>query len=334
MDKYVPVLKWKLGERDALENLTDDVKDSLQPLFEIKPGKKVEKEFLSKLVKCWDNRKYYFYLCEEWFDDLEDDSERQDIFMNFYNMLVKNCAIPVFSLSEITYYENLLPSLEYGFCIRIQNNEFGLIEDTLNELVLKNNKIPKIDLLLDLGYIEENSLYEKQSLLKVAMMDVNEIDKYSRIIVSSCSFPKNTTSADIYTIYKSKRLEQNIHNAAQSISAKVGANYVYSDYALNDLSNIEFVVGMKPGYKIRYTIGEFYLFIKGKTLIKGGLDVEEVRKACRLLVSTRDFRGDSYSWGDQKISDLANEIIDSTGNLTNWVSYTYNHHMTLIVKEI
>src|ERR1039458_5627287 len=34
---YVPILKWKMGEYQALNRLTDQVKDGLTPLLEIPP---------------------------------------------------------------------------------------------------------------------------------------------------------------------------------------------------------------------------------------------------------------------------------------------------------
>lgn len=69
----------------------------------------------------------------------------------------------------------------------------------------------------------------------------------------------------------------------------------------------------------------------GASFLMSGKRTELV---CGVVSSLKEFRGADYSWGDKKISDLANGIIDSTGNLTNWVSYTYNHHMTFIIKEI
>lgn len=35
---YVPILRWKRGERIALRNLQEDIKDQMTPLVELIPG--------------------------------------------------------------------------------------------------------------------------------------------------------------------------------------------------------------------------------------------------------------------------------------------------------
>lgn len=335
MKKYVPILSWKKGEQDSISNLNEQIKDMVQPLFEIAPKEKVEEQFQEKIKKCWEGRKYYFYLTESWYDEVEDSNERCEILSEFYDNLDKKYAIPVFNLSDIYDFERLINVFKEGICIRIQNNEYSMIDSELNGFIAsKNINTDKIDLLLDLRYIKKDILFEKQSLLKVALMDINEVNKYRSIIVASCSFPQNVSGLDSYVLYKATRLETEINKTAINLSGKLGFNFVYSDYVLSNLSDVEFVVGMKPGFKIRYTIEDKYLFVKGKTLIKGGLDLDEVKKGCRLIATSPDFKGKDYSWGDQKIDDLANSRTESTGNLTSWVAYTYNHHITFIIKEM
>lgn len=34
---YTPILKWKLGEKKALQNLSDEVSKKIFPLFELQP---------------------------------------------------------------------------------------------------------------------------------------------------------------------------------------------------------------------------------------------------------------------------------------------------------
>ena len=49
-----------------------------------------------------------------------------------------------------------------------------------------------------------------------------------------------------------------------------------------------------------------------------------------LIYKHADFSGEAFSYGDKVIADTANGIAIKSGNLTNWVGYSLNHHITLI----
>lgn len=53
MAYYVPLLKWKRGERTALQKLSDDIKDQLKPLFNVMPNSDPD-TFFNKVQRVWD----------------------------------------------------------------------------------------------------------------------------------------------------------------------------------------------------------------------------------------------------------------------------------------
>ena len=67
MVNYVPIMKWKKGEQDALRHLEDIVKSDIMPFFEIPFTDKSIKDIIEKI---WANRPLYFYLKTEWFEDV------------------------------------------------------------------------------------------------------------------------------------------------------------------------------------------------------------------------------------------------------------------------
>ena len=74
------------------------------------------------------------------------------------------------------------------------------------------------------------------------------------------------------------------------------------------------------------------IIIKGLSLKKGGLELANVATSCRLLVEHPQFSGENFSYGDNIIATIANGTNTKSGNLTNWVAYSFNHHITLIVS--
>ncbi len=330
--KYTPILRWKKGEQDAITCLEEEIKDSIMPLFIIAQGEKISSQFMNKIENGWYDREYYFQLNESWYSEIDSESDYYSIFQKFYDSLDKDYAIPVFNLSEINVISGYVDNFKHGLCIRVQNNEYGLVETVLNDFA-KTYGQKNIDLLLDLQHIKFDDLYEKASLIKATTMDIENVAGYRKVIVASASFPKEISNADNYTIYRFQRIERLIHERMVSIAEKMHFNYVYSDYVLSDLIEVEFAPWISPNFKIRYTCEDSYYYIKGKSLKNGGLDYSEVQRCCQIIIGKSFYCGENYSWGDGVINDIAHRIALGSGNLTNWVSYTYNHHMTLIAKS-
>ena len=335
--QYVPIVKCKMGEQKALLNLAETVKDKVIPLIEIpvfsqalvKKGATLE----SVVASFWRNRKYYYYFMPDWYADYDD-------FNDFINEKIKPInknilATPVIDLSLVDYIKDWTVLAQNGIVIRIRNNEFGDIEDVLNPLfndtALQRNRTI---LLFDLQYISENDLFSKTSVIKAAFSDLDKASEFESIIISCASFPRQFPSVESRKIYRFKRIENEIYANALKLSDRFNFNYVYSDYGPSDIEDSGFVVGMSPNFKIKYTAFDDYLFIKGIQIKKGGLDIDNVQALAKILVECNEYSGDDYSWGDKNIYDIAQGLSKSSGNLTTWVGYAMNHHITFITDQI
>lgn len=332
---YVPILKWKRGEQQALKNLSEVVKSHICPLFEISNAKK--ELFFDVLQDVWPNRGYYFYFTPECYEyDVEAFPQfAAETFPQFCN---NGFGIPVIDLSYTDFIDNWNPFSQNGVALRLRNNEFGAIENTLNGL-FDNGLLSRdtTDIIMDLQLVSENDLFAKTAVLKAAFSDLDSPSAFRSIIISSSSFkviPENVP--EIKRIYRFKRTETEIFSTSSKLSKQNRFNfhYVYSDYGPTDIEDTQFVIGMSPNFKIKYTGFEDYLYIKGISLKKGGLDIANVRELANLLITDRDYSGSDFSWGDQKIYDIATGHGTSPGNLTTWVSYAMNHHMTFIISQI
>ena len=329
--KYVPILKFKAGEQQAIKNLDAATSDQICPLFEIhKPKDGVN--LREQIAACWDNRPFFFYPLPDWYEDCEDINDwfnKKDGI--FYSLCKSGNATPVLDLSMLDAISDWSFLPQQGVAIRIRGNEFADVEGTLNPVFSSTPlKRAATDLILDLQNALENDLFSKESVLKGTLPYIDGISEYRSIIISSCSFPEELPQMEVNRIYRFPRTERQIHAKALELAKRFHFTYVYSDYGPASLQEIQFVVGMSPNFKIKYSTKDEYLYIKGISLKYGGLDIKNISTLCTTLVNSGEFFGEDFSWADACIYKLSNNTAKSGGNLTTWVSYSMNHHITLI----
>lgn len=342
--KYVPILRWKLGEKICLENLTENTAEQIIPFIEIAPissssnedatDKKVCK-FFSSFEATWKDKPFYLYLTEDWYAGVDSPQQIAEIYENFFNSVNHPYAIPAFDITDEINISNAKNLTENnGLCLRIDVNNFETLGKILDYYISNSWINPQdTDLLLDLKYID-SEIYPKKAALTTVLSDITNVSAYRRVIIASCSFPKDVSNLQSNVVNECIRHEATIHDISLKLKKTFSFNYVYGDYGPMNLNEVAFVIGMIPNFKIKYSSSDKYLIVKGISLKKGGLDLVNVATCCRQLMNHPQYSGANFSFGDKAISDIANGIQTKTGNLTNWVGYTFNHHITLIVSII
>lgn len=331
--KYVPILKFRAGEQQAIKNLDEAISDQICPLFEIhKPKDGVN--LSEQIAACWYDRPFFFYPTPDWYEEYEDINEWVNIpDGDFCNICKNQSATPVLDLSMLDAISDWAFLPQQGVAIRIRNNEFAEVENMLNPVFSSSPlKRATTDLILDLQYAYQSDLFAKESVLKGTLPYIDGIGEYRSIIISSCSFPKELPQMEVNRIYPFPRTESQIHAKALDLTNRFHFTYVYSDYGCTNLEEIQFEKWMSPNFKIKYSTNDEYLFIKGLPTKHGGLDVARISTLCSTLVNSGKFCGDGFSWADTCIYQLATGTAKNGGNLTTWVSYSMNHHMTLICR--
>ncbi|WP_342045957.1 beta family protein [Bacillus sp. OTU530] len=324
---YVPILKCKQGEKDALYSLKDSVKDEIVPLLEITPDV-VAKGNFNGVEDFWKDRPFILDISPEYRQELSDEE---------YYKLIGKCnkeqAIPVIKLADneerIT---RLIAEYANGVALRlylheILDDDFELNYDEFStKLDLRNT-----DLIIDVQHVESSKINEASFLIRGALNLIEGIGgEYRNVIFSSNSFPE-TLQVEKYELSAIPRVETNLFEKVKPYFSKKKVNLIYSDYSINHWSFFEFVRGMQPSFNIRYTAEDFYIVYKGDTVKKGGLKIEKVQEGCNLLVSSIYFKGKDYSWGDNEIHEKATGETTRPGGLTTWRAIGTNHHITFIV---
>lgn len=339
--KYVPIMRWKTGEKNCLINLTPAVTEQIIPFVEVSPPQEIkdDKDANKKLAnlyssfnKYWGNKPFYLYLSPNWFSASCNVRKFFKDYEDFYYSIKHADAIPAFDVldeSNIKNAANLTKAK--GVCLRIRANNFAKLGGVLNNYIANSWITPQnTDLLIDLEYTCTDKTFKK-STLTTALSNITRLADYRQIIIASNSFPEDISSLSSYMIHESARLEVETHEVSKDLQREYGFNYVYADYGPMNLKETPYVLGMFPKVKIKYTTKDKYLFIIGESTKKGGLDLPNIVHCCTLLVNHRQYSGSNFSYGDKVISDIANGTNTKSGNLASWIGYSFNHHITLIV---
>ncbi|MGY6209879.1 beta family protein [Cytobacillus firmus] len=324
---YVPILRCKAGEKDALIQLKDDVKDKIVPLFEVAPDT-ISK--FSDITRAWKSRKFYFDLHAA----LEIDNEK-------YFELIDKCImddvlsdmIPVVHVSDDS--EKIAKVKEVsanGIAIRVTTNELSDPDfDFSFSDMLRENELSNCDLILDAQYINNDTLNTQIFVLKSTLSTIPNLASFRRIIIASGSIPDtlNVPKEELVSIQRFEKLL--FENIRKALMPK-GIEPIFSDYTISHYSYFEFIPGMQMSFKIRYAAENEYFIYKGLTLKKGGLKIDKVLEGCKAIIEkSGHFKGPDFSWGDTEIYDRYSGETTGPGNLQSWVSIDENHHITLMV---
>ena len=84
-------------------------------------------------------------------------------------------------------------------------------------------------------------------------------------------------------------------------------------------------MGRAPKYV--YTCQDYWLSARGQQD-----QMSQFQQLAQQLVERDEFCGAGYSWGDERIVEIANG--NGIGSMTNWISYGTNHHLTFVAEQL
>lgn len=349
-EKYVPVLKWRQGEYQALFTLKTDVKDKVVPLLVIPPREyDFEEERMKKTVHehvetfprrlhaKWGKRLALVDLHNSLEDEIMDDG-RPVIEFLLNEAIRLGCNVrPVVGLSKCASYISCVRSFltvqKTGVALRVKLDELlrpsidADIAALMSSLCLSSWK--EVDLVVDLG---EPANFEPYGLFaKVVSGAVNKM--------SGCSTCRSlifvATSLKLRDIKKpgatQKRHEWGLFPSLRAEIAKTIYAPCFGDYSIESPSFLSLDMRkMKPAGKIVYTTNDSWLVPKGSAF--RGNEAQMVEH-CKAIISSGNYSTTDFSKGDERINETANGL-NNCGNLTTWKWVGVNHHITFVVRQL
>lgn len=343
---YMPILKGKKGEFDALKTLDEETQTVILPLIEVpaipwdfvseKEASSIEKQ-ISSTVK---NIKASWKIENEILIDTNSLDENFNVSKKTMNVLtealIEEGYLPI-PVIHINASDELLRNLIYQefVCIRIsfEDQEAFDINDEIERIKnILNSDLSDIILLLDMNYIAPESSLMGQMSSKALINSINDIHEFKDFYFAATSFPINLSGCKTNSVTEIERIEVIIHDYFRSNTAKVNRIPKFSDYCISnpDIQEMDPRL-MTIGASIRYTGEKHWHIFKAASIKKHGS--EQYYNLCADIVSSRVFTGETYSWGDGQIFNKSTRT-GGPGNPTVWRQIGTNHHITLVVDQL
>lgn len=339
---YLPILRGKKGEYNALKELDVDLKSKSLPLIEI-PNiawdfvkersatttiKQIESSVKS-IIKSWD--KDYQLLIDA---SLLEEDVTGYVINKIVSMLHQEGFSPI-PVLRVGMDDNYVSGLARKDCICIRICSQDLEDFDVNTEIERIKSILNIGyeniyILLDMGAVDEKNIQMAQYFSSNFINSIRNIEKYLDVFLSLTSFPVNLSSCASNSTSTIKRVETLLHAHLHSISEKLAIVPKFSDYCVSnpDIEEIDPRL-MSMGAAIRYTTKDYWYIFKGGAVKKYGF--EQYYDLSENLVNSPVYLGQDFSWGDKQIYEKATSRKGS-GNATTWRQIATNHHITFMIK--
>ncbi len=354
---YVPILRLKQGELNALQKISDEVREHITPFFELSdvdkdwssgvpiPKKDMTTHINDKLLqieKTWGNEDYFYFQIPSYY--FQDGGVTAELFSEIDSALLQKLQyIPAVSLSDNEDYwmamKPIVDQAQSRLAIRVQldmsdeESAEPSKEDYDRILAYFDANPENVDLVIDLGSIEDGQAYSSYLAMRLLIAVTPYIEKWNNIIIAASSFPESLGSVTKGSSETRERTEWLAWKKLQG-TKRVKRFPVYGDYSISNPMASEDIDPryMKPSASIRYSLREEWLIVRGKSLRTYKFD--QFHSLSQVLSTSTYFFGADYSAGDEFIHICATDENSGTGNLTTWREVGNNHHFTLVVEQL
>lgn len=350
--QYVPCLRWKQGEYQALFRLSSRAQESIVPIIEVSeigydfesgvPSRSID-DHLSKFAKRvkdkWGDRPCLVDM------HLIESSERmydgQHPFTFIFNDLRMKgvLATPVVDLEQDYECQKAIKAIVTtdmrGVCIRISIEEAAKqnIAASLGVLIEQYHvSVDECDLILDIKAPNFEPIDRFEGLLETIIEKLPHINNWRSFALIGTSFPQSMSSLKL-GVSIIPRNEWRLYTSLIGRLSILGTRIpTFGDYGINhpDILLLDMRL-VKPSATIRYTIDDGWLIMKGPNVRDHGFS--QYRGLCKEVLESGYYSGTRFSEGDKYIYGCA-QGTERTGHLTTWRWVGTNHHLRKVVQDV
>lgn len=351
---YMPILKAKRGELDALRMLPPETRSRMMPLIEVAPiplDWDEEREVKSvndhldrlgeRLRNAWpDNLPFLVDL--NWLSpELRMDSGIHPLAAVFEDLRCKSLlAAPVADLDRDAAYRAAVKSVvtidRRGAGLRVLSEDCedsrvlaDQIDAFLRECALN---AAEVDLILDLGDISGSQVVPWALFARATINSLPHLKGWRSLVLAATAFPKDLSGFSGGTVSLVPRTEWLIWKTIAKAAEKVERRPLFGDYGISNPELVEIDPRlMRMSASLRYTVDENWVIPKGRNVRQHGF--QQSQALCAMLKNRPDFAGPQFSWGDNWIDQRAEGGV-GPGNATTWRQVGTNHHLAFVVDQI
>ncbi|WP_375204227.1 beta family protein [Hyphococcus sp.] len=349
-DMYVPGLRWRQGEYQALMRLHADAKLRTVPFitipdvefdFEIwAPKKSVQQHvhpFIARYKAKWGKRPGWISVHKNIVEKPMDDG--RDILTYVFDGLraFEANAVPAIPLSAAPGTINSLAQIvkrdTQGAAFVIQLED--LMKPNLAAVIRNLAKavraeIDEVDLIVDLGAPNFEPYPTFSGALIASLGKVDSLNSFRNFVVLGTAIPYSFKDVakghDAIVRHDWLFYKTFLENLPDAVRRPVFGDYtiVHPDFVPLDMRKI------KSAGKVVYTTPDFWWVRKGGAFRD---NPEQMHDHCSALVKQDFFCGADYSNGDEYIAQCAKREVGPS-NQTRWKDITINHHITRVLDDL
>lgn len=348
---YVPILKSRAAEYDALQVASAGDLAALTPLIELtpmpqqfiegQPTPSLEAHVLSverNLLRTWGNeRRVFVDMC--WLKSIArtaDSSHPMKLLLD----RASDAALLVVPVVGVACDEDYRAAVREGHsgrgvCLRLLSADLARpdVESAVATLLAELDLTPAdVDLLVDLKALNAGALDFNIIGALGILSQVPTVESWRSFTLAGGAFPENLSEMSPASEERFTRAEWAVWKALRQRS--LARRPTFADYAI---AHPEPSTEMDPrlmriSAQLRYTTGDEWLVFKERNIRDFGN--EQFIRICERLATREEFRGPDFSWGDDYIAKRADGTDSRPGNPRMWRKVGTSHHLAEVVSQI
>ncbi|KWZ41806.1 hypothetical protein WS72_02205 [Burkholderia savannae] len=366
---YVPILRAKDGEFEALRNMKSNVARYTVPLLEVqkqpmpKPVKPKADDGKKKRIRAPKQPKSLQDYLSDVAAKLADAHKDRPLFVDMYaygpaDKVESGEHVYTYMCGELIAHQMNVHAVvgldrwgnaEYRAAVgRVLNLNGGkallrlepedleemsdpeAFDDLLGDVLDECGLVARdLPVLIDFGDIRGKALADLLPSASIAL-EFLRLRGFVQVIVAGSSVPTSINEA----VKK--------HNSTGFLSrlevilwkallpSTPGIRVVFGDYGVRSPRSNDNIAPDANG-KIRYTIANEFFIVRGQPM-SAPLKGEQMWGLADQVVLSPHYANERFSWGDAMIKACSEHKIK--GNSTNWISFDTSHHMAAVVSEV
>ena len=344
---YVPIVKGKRNDIEAVSRLSDEVRGLIKPLVEAMPVDRKKgaieehiNKFVHYIVKYLPSGEmfvdFYGLLPDE---KLKDGSNK--IIAGFN--LLKNCGraiTPTYGLERNddlwVQLKSVVRNFDQGFCFRISLDDLDdKSEETWTQVIERASDMglspSQVDIVIDLRFVGDKDEIDLKNLV-IDFLALNaKASKYRSVTVIGSSALKTVKEIGKDSVGEVNRIELGLWLALRR-DVDESMQLLFGDYGVVHPDFIDVGPNPNTNAKIRYTVGSRILYFRGHGLRRPVKDYAQYHDIAAKVCADKRYLGANVSYGDSYVDQCARKLIKH-GSPSTWVRADMNHHISYTAHQ-
>lgn len=344
MTRYVPVLKGRQGEFNALGDVQFAARQAILPLLEVVPADPTDpdgviddcRKAIERLAKAWQGSVLLDGGLLDLSLDLQGHARGALWELSEHARAANLSAIPVLRLGD-----NMLARTDaaaacgqdrHGLCVRLVGEDLdeepddldAALDDLLAQVGVARGDT---DLVLDAGAVDGDLAVRGGARIILSLLrGLSSVQDWRSVTVVGGAFPEDLSAFQAWQIGRRPRFDAALYD--QVLSKRLPREPDYGDYGV---AHPVFRTGgpFAPPPQLRYTVASDWLVLKGRRNDPRGHN--QFWDVCDVISTQPEFSGAALGTADARI---ANPRSFGPGNGSTWRQVSTTHHLDLVVSRL